>query len=89
MKAINYACLKLEEKATKNVKKNKIYFANVIGDNFVIIAYIGVSTPSLSKTIPPFFFAKPSLKSANCPSPSPFSNPPLYFVFFGSPSLKI
>ena len=34
MKAINYACFKLEKKATKSVKKKKNNFNNVIGDNF-------------------------------------------------------
>ena len=32
MKAINYACFKLEEKATRSVKKNKSNFIKVIGD---------------------------------------------------------
>ena len=36
MKAINYACFKLEEKTTKSVKKNKNNFINVIGDEFAI-----------------------------------------------------
>ena len=31
MKAINYAGFKLEEKATRSVKKNKNNFINVIG----------------------------------------------------------
>ena len=30
MKAINYACFKLEEKATKSTKKKKNNFINVI-----------------------------------------------------------
>ena len=34
MKAINYAQFKLEEKATRNVKKKKNNFINVIGDTF-------------------------------------------------------
>ena len=34
MKAINYACFKLEEKATRSVKKKKNNFINVIGDKF-------------------------------------------------------
>ena len=34
MKAINYACFKLEEKTAKSVKKNKNNFINVIGDKF-------------------------------------------------------
>ena len=32
MKAINYACFKLEQKATKNVK-NKINFIHILGNN--------------------------------------------------------
>ena len=32
MKAIYYACFKLEEKTTRSVKKNKNNFINVIGD---------------------------------------------------------
>ena len=32
MKAINYACFKLEEKDTRSVKKKKNNFINVIGD---------------------------------------------------------
>ena len=32
MKAIYYACFKLEEKNTRSVKKNKNDFINVIGD---------------------------------------------------------
>ena len=40
----------------------------------------GVLTPS--KTPPPLFFAKPPLKSANCPSPPPpLDNPPYVLVF--------
>ena len=31
MKAINYACSRLNEEATKSVKKNKNNFINVIG----------------------------------------------------------
>ena len=34
MKAITYACFKLEEKATRSVKKKKNNFINVIGDKF-------------------------------------------------------
>ena len=37
MKAINYACYKLEEKTTRNVKKNKNYFINVTGGKFMSI----------------------------------------------------
>ena len=36
MKAIYYACFKLEEKTTKSVKKNKNNFINVIGDKFAM-----------------------------------------------------
>ena len=36
MKAMNYAQFKLEEKATRNVKKKKNNFINVIGDTFAI-----------------------------------------------------
>ena len=36
MKAINYACFKLEEKATKSIKKDKNDFINVIKDKFVM-----------------------------------------------------
>ena len=36
MKAINYACFKLEERATRSVKKKKNNFNNVIGDKFVM-----------------------------------------------------
>ena len=32
MKAIKYACFKLEEKATRSIKKKKKYFISVIGD---------------------------------------------------------
>ena len=85
MKAINYACLKLEEKATKNVKKNKIYFANVIGDNFVIIACIGVSTPSLSKTIPPSFSLSPPLNLQTVQVPPLLAIPPYILFFLGAP----
>ena len=31
MKAINYACFRLEEKATRSIKKNKNNVINVIG----------------------------------------------------------
>ena len=37
LKAVNYTCLKLEEKIIRSVKKNKSNFINVIGDKFVII----------------------------------------------------
>ena len=36
MKAINYACFKLEEKPTKSVKKDKNNFINIIGEEFAI-----------------------------------------------------
>ena len=36
MKAISYKCFKLSEKNTKNVKKNKNNFINIIGDKFAI-----------------------------------------------------
>ena len=32
MKGINYACIKLEEKATRSIKKNKNNFIIVMGD---------------------------------------------------------
>ena len=34
MKAINYACFKLEEKATTSVTKKKNNFINATGDKF-------------------------------------------------------
>ena len=36
MKAINYACFKLEEKITRDVKKNDNNFINIIGDKFAM-----------------------------------------------------
>ena len=36
MKAINFACFKLEEKTTRSVKKKKNNFINVIGDKFAV-----------------------------------------------------
>ena len=36
MKAINYACFKLEEKITRHVKKNDNNFINIIGDKFAM-----------------------------------------------------
>ena len=36
MKAIYYACFKLEEKTTRSVKKNKNNFISVTGDKFSI-----------------------------------------------------
>ena len=38
MKAINYACLKLEEKASENVKKNK-NIINIIGEIHFVISF--------------------------------------------------
>ena len=36
MKLINYACFKLEEKATRSVKNDKNTFINIIGDKFAM-----------------------------------------------------
>ena len=36
MKAINYACFKLEEKPIRSVKMNKNNFINAIGDKFAM-----------------------------------------------------
>ena len=36
MKAINYACFRLEEKATRSVKEKKNNFINVVGDKFAM-----------------------------------------------------
>ena len=36
MKAVNYACFKLEEKATRSVKKKENNFINVIRDKFAM-----------------------------------------------------
>ena len=36
MEAINYACFKLEEKATGSVKKNKNNFINITGDIYAM-----------------------------------------------------
>ena len=36
MKAINYTCFKLEEKATRSVKKKKNNFINFTGDKFAM-----------------------------------------------------
>ena len=36
MKAINYECFKLEEKATRSVKKKKNNSNNVVGDKFTM-----------------------------------------------------
>ena len=44
MKAINYACFKLEKKTTRSIKKNKNNFINVIGDKFAMIIRWGKST---------------------------------------------
>ena len=34
MKAINYACFKLEEKITRSFKTNKSNFINIVGDKW-------------------------------------------------------
>ena len=36
MKAISHACLKLEGKTARRVKKNKSNFNNIIGDKFAM-----------------------------------------------------
>ena len=36
MKEISFACLKLEVKATRSVKKNKNNFINIVGDKFAM-----------------------------------------------------
>ena len=36
MKAINYACFKVEEKITRSVKQNKNNSINIIGDKFAM-----------------------------------------------------
>ena len=36
MKAINYACFKVEEKITRSVKKNKSNFISIVGDKFAM-----------------------------------------------------
>ena len=36
MEAINYSCIKVEEKATRNVKKNENKFINVVVDKFAM-----------------------------------------------------
>ena len=36
MKAINYACFNLEETITRNVKKNKSNYINIIGDKLAM-----------------------------------------------------
>ena len=36
MKVINYACFRLEEKATRSIKKNKNNVINVIGEKFAM-----------------------------------------------------
>ena len=36
MKAINYACFKLEENATGSVEKKENNFINVVGDKFAM-----------------------------------------------------
>ena len=49
MKAINYACFKLEEKATRSVKKNKSNFIKVIGDKVTMGVWWGKLTISVCK----------------------------------------
>ena len=41
MKAIYYACFKLEVKTTRSVKKNKNNFINVIADRFAMRIRLG------------------------------------------------
>ena len=41
IKAINYACFKLEEKITRSVKKNKSNLISIIGDKFAISIRLG------------------------------------------------
>ena len=36
MKAVNYACFKLEEKITRSVTQNKSNFINIIEDKFAM-----------------------------------------------------
>ena len=36
MKEISFACLKLEVKATRSVKKNKNNFINIVGNKFAM-----------------------------------------------------
>ena len=36
MKTINYACFKLEEKATRSVKKKKNNFISAVEDKFIM-----------------------------------------------------
>ena len=51
MKTINYACFKLEEKATTSVKKKKNNFINVIGDKFAMSIRRGKLTISFGKKL--------------------------------------
>ena len=51
MKAINYACFKLEENATRSAKKNKGNFSNVIRDKFAMSLRRGKLTISFCKKL--------------------------------------
>ena len=51
MKAINYACSKLEEKVNRSIKKNKNNFINVIGDKFAMSIKLGKLTISFCKKL--------------------------------------
>ena len=50
MKEANYACFKLEEQATKSVKKKRNNFINVIGGKFAMSIRRGKLTSSFCKT---------------------------------------
>ena len=51
MKSINYACFKLEENATKVLKRKKNSFINVIGDKFTMSIRWERSTISFCKEL--------------------------------------
>ena len=51
MEAINYACFKLEEKATRSVKKKKKNFINVTRDKFTMSFRSGKLTISFYKKL--------------------------------------
>ena len=51
MKAIHYACFKLEEKPNRSVKKKENNFVNVIGDKFTISIRWGKVTISFCKKL--------------------------------------
>ena len=51
MKAINFACFTLEEKATRIVKKKKKNFVNVIGDKLAMSIRRGKLTISFCKKL--------------------------------------